>query len=262
MADADAPATTPSSPESDAPSGVQRVSFPTAVRTITEYVKNYPSYLRHIFQSSTGQLEHRLPWMTEYHPEHAHALGDIEDGQVALFDCSTINTSLVGEDHETCCIDMYFYERFIASKGVEDQRSSPEEHLRAWKRFVRKYNADAIGWLRRLRLNEEAFFRENTAPAIMIKIHCICAANEWSCAVDAKHRCPMCYTSAAKLSADSPDRPDALIDAISLLDAIMRVDMEYLAEQISELKQHNRKRDLRLFKLEQAAQPPSQKHKP
>ncbi|KAG7375700.1 hypothetical protein PHYPSEUDO_015566 [Phytophthora pseudosyringae] len=250
-------------PESEAPTGIRQISFPTAVRMIKEFVK-HPSYMRYIFQNSANLQTHRLPWMVEYRPEYADIVEDLVGCPVALFDCSTIHTSLADEDHNTCCIDLYFYDRFVTSKGVEDQRCTPEEHYRAWNRFVCKYNSNPLEWLRRLRLNEAAFFATNRPVAVMIKIHCICAANQWPCTVESKYKCPMCYQSAVKVSIDQQLFPDALIDATSLLDAIMDIDSAYLLDQIFAINGSNRKRDLRIFKLEQllrSQEPPAQKQK-
>jgi hypothetical protein len=251
------------------PGDIMRVAFPSTVRTITQTLKYQPSFLRSVFQNPDSRRVHRLPWMTDYHPEYVELVKVSAELQNALFDSSALRASLLDEDHETCCIDLYFYDRFIMSKGEEDQRSSPGEHLVAWNRFVRKFNRNPIEWLSRLRLNESAFFSDNSSTAIMMKIHCICTEHKRPCAVDTKYKCPMCYTSSPKRPAlQSPTEPDVLLDAVTLLDAIMNVDIAFISTQLSEIQNNERKRDFRLFRIEQtlrssqsASPPPSQKQK-
>ncbi|ETI49332.1 hypothetical protein F443_06774 [Phytophthora nicotianae P1569] len=154
------------------PSGVRRLVFATAVRTVTETAHPFPSYLRHLFQEKAAQRVHRHPWMTEFNRDYADLAGVTKKYPVRLFDCSSIPTSLFNENHDACLIDLYFYERFIKSRGVENQRWSPEKHLATWNRFVEKFPRCPEDWLCRLRSNEEIFFKNNGKVAVMIKIHC------------------------------------------------------------------------------------------
>lgn len=248
--------------------------FPTALRTVTETAHPFPSYMRHIFQARTARKVHRLPWMTEFNREYVEIAEPTEKNPVRLFDSSMITTSLFGEDHDTCLIDLFFYDRFVKSGGVEDQRSSPADLLSGWNRFVEKFNHRPHQWLTRLRWDEEAFFKANGQVAVMIKIHCICVNMSWPCAVVGKYKCPMCYSGASTASlskvGDGTPFQERLLELTALLDRTMDVDMARLSAQISEIHHNNRKRDRRIDQLEHSIQSsfsssdlpsPSQKHK-
>lgn len=250
-------ATTPSSPV-PAPvvrSETTKLVLPTAVRVVSEVAKPYPSHLRPIFQDPDMRRVHRLPWLSDYHPEYAD-IADADDRYPCrLFDCSALSASLEGEDHDRCSIDLYFYSRFITSAGDSEQYSSPNDHLRAWNKFVRAFNQDSAQWIMRLRKDEESFFKRNSGRALMIKIHCICACNNWACAVDLRYSCPMCYKTSEKLTISLGTTslyPDMLTDALALLHSVMQTDVAHLKQELYELKGNERKRDRRIAEIEKS----------
>ncbi|KAF1786211.1 hypothetical protein GQ600_27393 [Phytophthora cactorum] len=240
------------------PPGVRRLVFATAVRTVTETAHPFPSYLRQLFQGKTARKFHRLPWMTEYNPEYADLVELTNKNPIRLFDCSRITTSLFNEEHDACLIDLYFYDRFITSKGIENQRWSPEKHQAAWNRFAERFTHYPENWLLRLRKNEEAFFKTNGKVAVMIKIHCICVDMKLPCAVIEEYQCPMCHAHAQKLCLSqvqlSAPVEERLNELTTLLTQIMEVDIAHLSVQISDVRNNNRNRDRRIASLEKAIQ--------
>ncbi|KAF1333573.1 hypothetical protein FI667_g2584, partial [Globisporangium splendens] len=260
------------------PNAKPNVNPPGAESTVAVDSGNAPPGVRRLVFSTathkTAQKLHRLPWMTEFSRDYVKIVAPTEKNPVRLFDCSSITTSFFNEDHDTCLIDLYFYDRFVKSGGVEDQRWSPERHLAAWNRFVEKFNCNPQTWLYHHRLDEETFFKSNGQVAVMVKIHCICVNMEWPCAVVEKYKCPMCYAGAETVSLSKvgggPPFQERLLELTTLLDRIMDVDIARLSAQISEIHQNNRKRDRRIDQLEHSMEPsysssdspsPSRKHK-
>lgn len=138
--------------------------------------------------------------MTEFNRDLAEIVKLNKKYLVRLFDCSGITTRFINEDHTACLIDLYFYDRFVTSGGVENLRWSPERHLAAWNRFVEQFNRNPQDWSYRHSTNEEAFYKAKGKIAVTINIHCICVNSRWPYTFAKKYRCPMCPHSGSRSS--------------------------------------------------------------
>ncbi len=136
----------------------------------------------------------RLPWYAEYHPwmnQHRES-----KFRYALFDTTGINHGIDAPtfDAREFLVDLFLQWRYYRSRHFIANVASLTQ---AWNSFVDKLNTEPDKFFSAFKRTRDVFYKH--MPGMLIHIHERCFELGYSCGVDRRLKCPMCYDGQATL---------------------------------------------------------------